>query len=158
MLTLWFHPTGPLPRGWSTWLVRVLTRSPITHVAPEILGCQLNITMKPFRCKSYWAQKAALHRLWPPLYGIELEGTSSIEKHLEVLDLVLTGRLDGVVPNLVRYLGRKLGLPMRSSLNCVSTTNVALALAGLPHLQGNTPSEIASKAAKFGKRVAPYSA
>ncbi len=157
MLTLWFHPKGPLPRGWTTWAVRILTRSQITHVAPEILGCQLNLTMKPFACKAYWAQKAALHRLWPPLYGIRLEGSSSIEQNLGMLDLVLTGELDGAIPNLLRYLGRKLGLPIRRSLNCVSTTNVALVMAGLPHLQGNTPSEIASNAAAYGTRVAPCS-
>lgn len=74
-----------------------------------------------------------------------------------MLDLVLTGELDGAIPNLLRYLGRKLGLPIRRSLNCVSTTNVALVMAGLPHLQGNTPSEIASNAAAYGTRVAPCS-
>lgn len=154
-LTIWFHPMTKRPQGWSTWLVRGITRSSLTHVAPEILGCQLNLTMKAFRCRAYWAQKASLHRLWTPLFGLRLRGTSRIEPNLEILDLVLTGELDGTVPNLTRYLGRVLGFPCRQSMNCVSTTNVALAMYGLSHLQGTTPDEIYRKCAPHGDRVAP---
>ena len=153
-LTLWFHPVAKRPQGWSTWLVRGITRSPLTHVAPEILGCQLNLTMTAFRCRAYWAQKAPLHRLWTPLFGLRLRGTSSSEPNLEILDLVLTGDLDGTIPNLTRFLGRKLGIPCRQSMNCVSTTNVALAMYGLSHLQGDTPDEIYRKCAPFSDRVA----